>query len=179
MLAGDPYVVDEELAADLTRASRLAHQYNEAYGRDPESARPILEKLLGSIAADAYVRAPLTVDYGAHITIGPGTFVNSGLTALDVAPITIGADVQIGPQVQLLTPKHPIDPEQRRRKLEWAEPIVIGDNVWLGGGVIVLGGVTIGENSVIGAGAVVTRDVPPNVVAVGNPARVLREIPGS
>lgn len=121
------------------------------------------------------VRAPVHVDYGTRITIGPRTFINRGLTALDVAPITIGADCQIGPHVQLLTPTHPIDPQPRRDKLEAAQPIVIGDNVWLGGGVIVCPGVTIGENSVIGAGSVVTKDVPANVVAVGNPARVVRE----
>lgn len=102
--------------------------------------------------------------------------MNYNLTALDVAPITIGSHVQIGPNVQLLTPTHPLDPALRREKLEAAESIVIGDNVWLGGGVIVLPGVTIGENSVIGAGAVVTRDVPANVVAVGNPARVIRRL---
>ncbi|MCG5216229.1 sugar O-acetyltransferase [Streptosporangium sp. KLBMP 9127] len=177
MLAGDLYNVDDpELLAALREASRLVHRYSETYAQDPDAARPLLEKLLGSIAENAYVKPPLHVDYGAHITIGPGTFVNSGLTALDVASITIGTDVQIGPNVQLLTPTHPLDPEQRRNKLEAAKPIVIGDNVWIGGGAIVLPGVTIGANSVIGAGAVVTKDIPANVVAVGNPARVIRHI---
>lgn len=95
---------------------------------------------------------------------------------LDVAPITIGEDVQVGPNVQLLTPTHPLDPEPRRAKWEAAKPITIGNNVWLGGGVIVLPGVTIGDNTVVGAGAVVARDLPANVVAVGNPARVTRQI---
>jgi maltose O-acetyltransferase len=95
---------------------------------------------------------------------------------LDVARITIGEDVQIGPNVQLLTPTHPIEPDLRRAKYEAAKPIVIGDNVWLGGGAIILPGVTVGENSIIGAGAVVTGDIPPNVLAVGNPARILRTI---
>ena len=116
------------------------------------------------------------VDYGSSITIGAGTFVNYGLTALDVAPITIGADCQIGPNVQLLTPTHPVEPQPRRDKLEAAKPITIGDNVWLGGGVIVCPGVTIGDNTVVGAGAVVTRDLPANVVAGGNPARVIRQL---
>ena len=98
---------------------------------------------------------------------------------LDVARISIGADVQIGPNVQLLTPTHPLDAELRRAKWEAAEPITIGDNVWLGGGVIVCPGVTIGENTVVGAGAVVTRDLPPNVVAAGVPARVVRQVPPS
>jgi maltose O-acetyltransferase len=125
------------------------------------------------------IRPPLHVDYGENISIGPRTFINFHLTALDVARITIGADCQIGPNVQLLTPTHPIDPQRRRDKLEAAEPIVIGDNVWLGGGVIVCPGVTIGDNSVIGAGSVVTRDIPANVVAVGSPARVVRSIEAS
>ncbi|MGI5171335.1 sugar O-acetyltransferase [Spirillospora sp. CA-253888] len=177
MLAGDLYIADDpELEAASKRAVALAHRYGELYPTDQDAARPVLEELLGSIAPDAHIRPPLYVDYGSHITVGAGTFANFGLTALDVAPITIGDDVQIGPNVQLLTPTHPLDPEQRRAKLEAAEPIVIGDNVWLGGGAIVLAGVTIGANSVIGAGAVVTRDIPANVVAVGSPARVIRRL---
>ncbi|MET9069905.1 sugar O-acetyltransferase [Streptosporangium sandarakinum] len=177
MLAGDLYIADDpELGAALGRAAALAHRYGELYHSDQEAARSVLAELLGSIAPDAHIRPPLYVDYGSHITVGSGTFANYGLTALDVAPITIGDDVQIGPNVQLLTPTHPVEPEPRRAKLEAARPIVIGDNVWLGGGAIVLAGVTIGANSVIGAGAVVTRDVPANVVAVGNPARVVRHL---
>ncbi|NEA27577.1 sugar O-acetyltransferase [Actinomadura bangladeshensis] len=177
MLAGDLYIADDpDLEAASKRAIALAHRYGEVYATDQEAARPILEELLGSIAPDAHIRPPLYVDYGSYITVGSGTFANYGLTALDVAPITIGNDVQIGPNVQLLTPTHPLDAEQRRAKLEAAQPIVIEDNVWLGGGAIVLPGVTIGTNSVIGAGAVVTKDVPPNVVAVGNPAKVIRHL---
>lgn len=177
MLAGDLYVADDpDLEAASKRAIALAHRYGEVYATDQEAARPILDELLGSIAPDAHIRPPLHVDYGSYITVGSGTFANYGLTALDVAPITIGNDVQIGPNVQLLTPTHPLDAEQRRAKLEAAEPIVIEDNVWLGGGAIVLPGVTIGANSVIGAGAVVTKDVPANVVAVGNPAKVIRRL---
>ena len=115
------------------------------------------------------------MDFGSNVHLGDRTFVNSGLTALDVAAITIGDDCLIGPNVQLLTPTHPVDPQPRRDKLEAAEPITLGDNVWLGGGVIVCPGVTIGDNTVVGAGSVVTRDLPANVVAVGNPARVIRE----
>lgn len=177
MLAGDLYIADDpELEAASKRAIALAHRYGEVYVTDQDAARGVLEELLGSIAPDAHIRPPLYVDYGTHITVGPGTFANYGLTALDAAPITIGADVQIGPHVQLLTPTHPLDPGQRRAKLEAAEPIVIGDNVWLGGGAIVLPGVTIGANSVIGAGSVVTKEVPPDVVAVGNPAKVIRSL---
>ena len=177
MLAGDLYIADDpESAAQALRGMRLANAYATAYLQDPASARPILAELIGSLGENVDVRPPLAVDYGSFITIGDGTFVNSNLTALDVAPITIGRDCQIGPNVQLLTPTHPVDPQPRRDKLEAAEPIVIEDNVWLGGGAIILPGVRIGENSVIGAGAVVTKDVPRNSVAVGNPARVIRSI---
>ena len=111
-----------------------------------------------------------------YIRIGARTFINFNFTALDVAAITIGDDVQIGPNVQLLTPTHPLEPGPRRDKLEAAKPITIGNNVWIGGGAIILPGVTVGENSVVGAGSVVTKDVPANVVAVGNPARVIRSL---
>jgi maltose O-acetyltransferase len=116
------------------------------------------------------------MDYGYQTSIGPGTFINSGSVILDVGRVTIGADVQIGPNVQLLTPTHPLDPEVRRSGAEAAEPIAIGDNAWLGGGVIVCPGVSIGRDTVVGAGAVVTRDLPSGVLAVGNPARVIRSL---
>ncbi|MET2718860.1 sugar O-acetyltransferase [Streptomyces harbinensis] len=177
MLAGDLYIADDpEIGRRHQRAVRLAHRYQAAYVEDAESARPILAELIGSLGEEAHVVPPLFVDYGSNITLGARTFVNFNLTALDVAAVSIGADCQIGPNVQLLTPTHPLEPEPRREKLEAARPITIGDNVWLGGGAIVLPGVSIGDNSVIGAGAVVTRDVPANVVAVGNPARVVREL---
>jgi maltose O-acetyltransferase len=177
MLAGDLYIADDpDNAAAFHRALQLTHRYAAAYIEDPGSARPILEELVGDLGENVDVRPPLSVDYGTYISIGAGTFINSGLTALDVAAIRIGRDCQIGPNVQLLTPTHPVAPQPRRDKLEAAEPITIEDNVWLGGGAIVLPGVTIGENSVIGADAVVTKDIPADVVAVGNPARVVRSI---
>jgi maltose O-acetyltransferase len=177
MLDGDLYIADDpELEAAMMRASRLADEYNALAPRDREAAKPVLADLLGEVGAETVVRAPLYVDYGEHMTIGARTFVNFGLVALDVAPIAIGDDCQLGPNVQLLTAYHPTEPEPRRAKLEAAAPITIGDNVWLGGGVIVLPGVTIGDDSVIGAGSVVTKDVAGGVLAVGNPARVVREL---
>ncbi|MFE7566547.1 sugar O-acetyltransferase [Streptomyces sp. NPDC057539] len=177
MLAGDLYIADDpEIAQRQRRAIRLAFRYQAAFAEDAAAARGILAELLGSVAEDVEVRAPIHVDFGSNITIGPRTFVNYHLTALDVARISIGADCQIGPNVQLLTPTHPVEPGPRRDKLEAARPITIGDNVWLGGGVIVLPGVTIGDDSVIGAGSVVTKDIPAGVVAVGNPARVIRSL---
>ncbi|MFF9622216.1 maltose acetyltransferase domain-containing protein [Streptomyces griseosporeus] len=177
MLAGDLYIADDpEIVRRQQRAARLAAAYQAAYAEDFDAARPLLAELLGGLGEEAHVRPPLYVDYGGNITVGARTFVNYGLTALDVAAVVIGEDCQIGPHVQLLTPTHPLEPEPRRDKLEAARPITVGDNVWIGGGAIVLPGVTIGDNSVIGAGAVVTRDVPANAVAVGNPARVVRSL---
>ncbi|RKS08734.1 maltose O-acetyltransferase [Nocardiopsis sp. Huas11] len=178
MLAGDPYIADDpEITERQRRAVRLAADYHRAVvAGQQEAARPLLAELLGHLGEGVEVRPPLYVDYGEHLSIGDRTFVNYNLTALDVAPITIGADCQIGPNVQLLTPTHPLDPEARRAKLEAALPITVGDNVWIGGGAILLPGVSVGDDSVIGAGAVVTRDVPAGVVAVGNPARVLRHL---
>ena len=177
MQAGDLYIADDpEIARRQQRAVRLAARYQAAYAEDARAARPLLAELLGSLGDEAEVRPPLYVDYGSNISIGARTFVNYNLTALDVAAITIGEDCQIGPNVQLLTPTHPLEPGPRRDKLEAARPIVVGDNVWLGGGAIVLPGVTVGDNAVIGAGAVVTKDLPANVVAVGNPARPVRNV---
>jgi maltose O-acetyltransferase len=177
MLAGHWYTPqDEELAEMMARAQRLAQQYAEMSKTDPAAAHEVLADLLGSLGEHTVIRPPLYVDYGVHIHVGARTFANFGLVALDVAQIMIGDDVQIGPNVQLLTPVHPIEPEPRRNKHEAGKPISIGDNVWLGGGAIVCPGVRIGENTVVGAGAVVTKDLPANVLAVGNPARVTRQI---
>ena len=177
MLAGDLYIADDpELSAASRRAYLLTREYEASYAAGLSEARQVLAELLGEVGDDVHIKPPLFVDYGFNITIGAGTFVNYGLVALDVARITIGRDAQIGPNVQLLTPTHPIDPDLRRAKYEAAEAIVIGNNVWLGGGAIVLPGVTIGDNSVVGAGAVVTKDVPPNVVVAGNPATIIRRL---
>ena len=176
MLAGDWYTTDDELNELTHEAQQRAEQYAEMWKTDPAAAREVLGELLGSLGEHTVIRPPLYVEYGVHIHVGARTFANYGLFALDVAEITIGDDVQIGPNVQLLTPVHPVEPEPRRNKLEAAKPITIGDNVWLGGGAIVCPGVTIGENTVVGAGAVVTKDLPANVLAVGNPVRSIREI---
>ena len=177
MLAGDLYIADdEEIAEDSRRALDLMDAYNATSARQGPLRRSLLESLLGAIGEGTEIRPPLYVDYGSHISIGARCFANFGLTALDVAAITIGDDVQLGPHVQLLTPTHPVEPEPRRAKWEAAQPIVIGDNVWIGGGAVVLAGVTIGDNSVVGAGAVVTRDVPADVVVVGSPAHVVKHL---
>ncbi|GGC13093.1 maltose O-acetyltransferase [Oxalicibacterium flavum] len=177
MQAGELYTADdEELAAEQRRAYLLMREFEAQYAVSIEAGNQVLEKLLGSIGNNVNIRPPLYIDYGRFLHVGDDTFVNYGLVALDVAPITIGRNVKIGTNVQLLTPTHPVEPELRWKRLEAAKPIVIGDNVWIGSGAIVLAGVTVGENSVIGAGAVVTKDVPANVVVVGNPAKVVRNI---
>jgi maltose O-acetyltransferase len=177
MLRGELYIADDpQLAADHARAQDLLDRYN-ATGHDEQELRDrLLRELLGEIGAGVVVKPTFRCDYGTNITVGDGTFVNYDCVMLDVVPIRIGAACQIATRVQLLTATHPIDPEPRRRGWESAEPIAIADNVWLGGGVIICPGVTIGENTVVGAGAVVTRDLPAGVVAAGVPARVLREI---
>jgi maltose O-acetyltransferase len=177
MLAGELYIADDPaLARDARRAMTLTHRLNTADPNDHSLRREVLTELLGAFGEGSEIRPPFRCDYGYQTFVGARTFANFGLISLDVATVRIGDDVQIGPNVQLLTALHPVAAGPRRDKWEAARPIVIGDNVWLGGGVIVLPGVTIGANTVVGAGAVVTRDLPPDVVAVGNPARVLRAV---
>ena len=176
MADGDFYVADDVLAAHTKRAVRLLSLYEQAHPTDPDIARYLLAQVIGSVGEGVDIRPPLRVDYGHNITIGDGSWVNFGLTALDVAPIVIGQDVLIGPNCSLYTAIHPTEPGPRRAKWESAAPITLEDNVWLGGSVVVCPGVTIGANSIIGAGAVVTRSVPANSIAVGNPARVIRAL---
>ena len=177
MLAGDWYIADDPALQEAYRtALTTTARFNEAYVSDPDGAQVILQGLFGELGEGSHVRAPLRVDYGTQIHIGPGTFVNYGLVALDVVEIRIGANCQLANDIQLLTPIHPLDPQPRREGWEAGEPITIGGNVWIGGGVIVLPGVTIGEDAVVGAGSVVTKDVPARTVVAGNPARVIREL---
>jgi maltose O-acetyltransferase len=175
MLRGDLYLAgDPELATEHARAQGLLERYNATSHEARDERDELLRLLLGEVGENVVVKPPFRCDYGSQIAMGARTFVNYGCVMLDVAPIRLGADCQVATGVQLLTATHPIDPEPRRLGWEFAEPIVIGGNVWLGGGVIVCPGVVIGDDTVVGAGSVVTRDLPAGVVAVGNPARVLR-----
>lgn len=174
MAAGDWYVTDEGVADLLAERQTVMERFNASPVADRLRRRELLIELMGSVGADSDVRAPVYVDYGSNIHIGTGVFVNYGAQLADVASIVVGDHCQIGPNVQLLTPTHPLDARRRKDKWETAEPITLGENVWLGGGVIVLPGVTIGDNTVVGAGAVVTKDLPSGVLAVGNPALVIR-----
>jgi maltose O-acetyltransferase len=177
MLRGELYRADDpELAADFARAQELVERYNATRHDEQELRDRLLRELLGEAGDGVVVRMPFRCDYGTRISIGAGTFLNYDCVLLDVAPIRIGAACQLAPRVQLLTAAHPLDPGPRRDGWEYAEPIAVGDNVWLGGGAIVCPGVAIGADTVVGAGAVVTRDLPAGVVAAGVPARVVREI---
>jgi len=177
MLAGDLYIADDPiLREEHARASDLVEAFNRSSASDPGERRRLLTELLGAFGEASEIRPPLYCDYGRRTRIGARAFVNFGLVLLDVAPIVVGDDVQIGPNVQLLTATHPLDPQPRRDKWESAQPIAIGDNVWLGGGVIVCSGVHVGADTVVGAGSVVTKDLPPGVLALGSPARVVRPV---
>jgi maltose O-acetyltransferase len=177
MVSGELYVFDDpEIQAEHARGQELLERYNATTHGEKDERRRLLQELLGGVGEGVVVQPPLRCDYGTRITIGEGTFVNYDCVFLDGAPITIGRHCQLAPQVQILTATHPIDPEPRRLGWEYAEPVTIADNVWLGAGAIVCPGVTIGTGSVVGAGAVVTRDLPSEVVAVGAPARVMRRI---
>lgn len=177
MLRGELYrAAGPQLEADQARAHELLERYNATRHAEGDERDRLLRELLGEVGAGVVVRPPFYCDYGSQIAIGAGTFVNFDCVLLDVAPIRIGAACQLATKVQLLTATHPVDPQPRRLGWEYAEPITIGDNVWLGGGAIVCPGVTIGRDTVVGAGSVVTRDLPAGVVAYGNPARVRREI---
>lgn len=177
MLTGELYSADDsELRAARERAQLLTAEFNAMAVSESDPARAVLRKLLGRLGEGSAVRANFRCDYGFNITIGDRCFLNFDCVLLDCSRITIGDEVQIAPGVHLYTATHPLDAVQRRAGFESASPITIGDGVWLGGGVIVCPGVTIGENTVVGAGSVVTKDLPPNCVAVGNPCRVLRSL---
>lgn len=167
---------DPELLAERLRARELAYDFNHARPGEEARQREILERLLGHVGERVTVLAPLLVDCGYLVSIGDDSFVNYGTYFMDGARITVGRHVYIGPNCGLYTAQHPLVPAERNRGLERALPVTIEDDCWLGGDVKVLPGVTIGRGSTIGAGSVVTRDVPPGVVAAGNPCRVLRKI---
>jgi len=172
MLAGELYnAADDEIRADHRAAMAWLVQYNASLGSSVEDRRKLLRERFAHVGDSVDVRPPFHCDYGFNISIGEAAFLNFGCVILDVAAVTIGANAQIGPNVQLLTADHPRDAKTRLSGLEFGRPILIGENVWIGGGAIILPGVTIGDGAVVGAGAVVTRDVPPDMTVVGNPAK--------
>ena len=172
MLAGEYYsAVDPELISELNAVKDIIHEYNLLRPSDLERRREMLLSLLGHVADDkVFINQPFYCDYGKQISVGRRFFANFNLTILDEAPVTFGDDCFIGPNVSIYTACHSTDPIERNSRREWARPVSIGCNVWIGGSVVILPGVTIG------AGSVVVRDIPSNSIAVGNPCRVVKSI---
>jgi maltose O-acetyltransferase len=178
MLAGAPYdVCDPELQADLASAGKWMARYNAALGQPTAMWHALLMERLAVVGQGALIRPPFHCDYGFNISLGEGAFLNFGCVILDVAPVAIGAYTRIGPTVQIYTADHPRDPAERRSGIQSGRPVTIGSNVWIGGGAIILPGVHIGDDAIIGAGSVVTHDVPAGATIAGNPARPVGDWP--
>jgi maltose O-acetyltransferase len=175
MLAGLVYdATTPELIAELQNTREALHEFNMLRPSETQRMKEILKELLGNTGDDNFlINQPFRCDYGKQISIGKRFFANFNFTILDEAPVTIGDDCFIGPNVSIYTACHSTDPVERNTRQEWAKPVTIGNNVWIGGSVTILPGVTIGDNVTIGAGSVVTRDIPSNTVAVGNPCKVV------
>ena len=177
MLDGELYLAtDEELTRMHINARQLLHSFNFSHPNELERQKELIYGLFGEVGDNFTVKPPFYCDYGCHITAGNNLYINYDCTILDCNRVDLGNNVLLAPKVQIYTAYHPTDPEIRLTGKEYAAPVIIGDNVWLGGGVIVCPGVKIGKNVTIGAGSVVTKDLPDNVVAAGNPCRVVKEI---
>ena len=178
MLAGQVYsAVDPDLLEELNQMKDLVHEYNALRPSARAERTAMLKQMLGAVADDAiFINQPFYCDYGKHIRVGRRFFANFNFTVLDEAFVTIGDDCFIGPNVSIYTACHSTDPVERNSRREWALPVTIGHNVWIGGDVTILPGVTIGDNVTIGAGSVVVKDIPANTVAAGNPCRVIKSI---
>lgn len=177
MLDGMLYdVLAPDLAADRDRAKELLYDYNHMRPSKMSRRRDIMHTLLGTTGERFVIEQPFYCDYGYNIHIGDNVYVNVGCTILDAAEVRIGDNVLLAPNVGIYTAGHPEDVARRSAAMEYAYPVTIGNNVWIGAGVVIVPGVTIGDNSIIGAGSVVTRSIPADVIAVGNPCRVLRPV---
>ena len=177
MLSGELYIAnDPELSAAHLRAQAILTKFNATAADAHEERYTLLTELFARFGEEVVLKPIFRCDYGFNITIGDRTFINYDCVFLDCNRITIGDDVQIAPGVHIYTATHPLDAKTRRSGLEYALPVSIGDGVWLGGRVTVCPGVSIGSNTVVGTGSVVTRDLPANVLAVGNPCRIIRQL---
>jgi maltose O-acetyltransferase len=175
MLAGEPYRPgDPELQAEMAATKAWLVRYNAALAASVAERHAILAERLGAVGAGAVIRPPFHCDYGFNIRLGAHAFLNFNCVILDVVEVTIGEGAQIGPAVQIYAADHPRDPAERRSGLEFGRPVRIRPNAWIGGGAIILPSVTIGEDAVVGAGSVVTRDVPAGATVAGNPGRIRR-----
>lgn len=177
MLKGELYsAADPQLVAQRRQAHNLCQEYNSSCEEEQAQRQHLLSRLLGSLGTNVTIEPPFIVDYGTNIHLGSEVYLNVNCVILDCAQVEIGNGVLLGPGVHLYTATHPLDWQTRQLGLELAQPVGIGSDVWIGGGVIVCPGVTIGDRSVIGAGSVVTHDIPRGVLAVGNPCRVIRQL---
>jgi len=178
MLAGEVYrAIDPQLLKELAEAKEVIHDYNLLRPSENEKKLELLKGLLGHIGDDKIIiNQPFRCDYGKQISIGKRFFANFNFTILDEAPVTIGDDCFVGPNVSIYTACHSTDPVERNTRQEWAKPVTIGNNVWIGGSVTILPGVSIGDNVSIGAGSVVVNDIPSNTIAVGNPCKVIKQL---
>ena len=178
MLSGMPYsAVDAELLRELNATKDVIYRYNQLMPSQLKERTALLKQLLGHVGDDNFlINQPFYCDYGKHISVGKRFFANFNFTVLDEARVTIGDDCFVGPNVSIYTACHSTDPVERNTRQEWAKPVTIGDNVWIGGSVTILPGVTIGNNVTIGAGSVVVKDIPSNCVAVGNPCKVIKSL---
>jgi maltose O-acetyltransferase len=175
MLAGDLYRADTaELIADSQRAGEWMGRYNASLNLTEPERHAMLAELLAGVGDGVKIRPPFYCDYGYNIRLGKGVFLNFNCVILDIVEVRIGDLTQIGPGVQILTADHPRDPEQRKMALEYGRPIRIGANVWIGGGALIMPGVSIGDNAIVGAGSVVTRNVAAGTTVAGNPARPIK-----
>lgn len=177
MLAGMVYnAIDPSLTEELNRTKDLLSEYNAIRPSDLEKRKETLRKILGKCDDDTFINQPFYCDYGTHIEVGERFFANFHFTVLDESYVRIGNDAFIGPNVSIYTACHSTNPAERNTRQEWAKPVTIGNNCWIGGSVTILPGVTIGDNCTIGAGSVVTRDIPANTVAVGNPCKPIKTV---
>ncbi|RYG12561.1 MAG: sugar O-acetyltransferase [Burkholderiales bacterium] len=180
MLSGAPYDPrDPQLCAERRRARLLSKAFNDTPDDQPAERERLLRALVPECGHEVWIEPPFHCDYGSNITLGDRVFMNFNCVILDVAPVRIGSGVLLGPAVQIYAATHPMDAAERRGGLESGKPVEIGDEVWIGGGAIICPGVRIGARSVIGAGSVVTHDIPEDVFAAGNPCRVIRPQPGA
>lgn len=170
------YYADESVVSEQIETKRAVREYNTVMPFDPEKGMECLDKTGIQHGEAVYFEPPFHCEYGNHIKLGENFYANIGCVMLDVGKINIGDNVLFGPNVSIYTAGHPIHPESRNSGYEYGIPVTIGDNVWIGGSCVILPGVTIGSNTVIGAGSVVTKDIPDGVCAAGNPCRVIREI---
>ena len=177
MLSGQLHkALDDELFKDSMRARRLTRLFNNSNEEDLEYRTDLLKQLFKSVGENIYIEPTFRCDYGSNISIGDNFFANYDCIILDVCDVNIGNNAFFAPRVCIFTASHPIDADVRNELLEFGKPVTIGNSVWIGGNTVINPGVTIGNNVVIGSGSVVTKDIPDNVIAVGNPCRVLREI---